>query len=138
MLDDRQQTVSLLRFTDTPQWDTTKAGLAWSAYLGAGVPGSADVSPYAAPARATDLAGLPPTYVSAMEFDPLRDEALAYAQALLTAGVATELHVFPGTFHGSSAIRHAPASRREAAEEIAVLRAALAVRSDQPLQEATR
>lgn len=124
--DDRQNTASIKRFTDTPLWDATKAAISWTAYLGPGVPGSPDVSPYAAPARATDLSGLPPAYISVMEFDPLRDEGIGYAQALLAAGVSVELHLFPGTFHGSTtAAPDAAVVRRERAEEIAVLAAAL-------------
>jgi acetyl esterase/lipase len=84
------------------------------------VPGSPDVSPYAAPARAAELSGLPPAYLSVMEFDPPRDEGIAYAQALLAADVPVELHLFPGTFHGAAIVR------RERAEEIAVLAVALA------------
>ena len=61
--------------------------------------GTDRVSPYAAPARATDLAGLPPALVTAYEFDALRDEDIAYAQRLLSAGVPTELHVYAGAFH---------------------------------------
>jgi acetyl esterase len=85
------------------------------------------VSIYAAPARATDLAGLPPAYVSVMHFDPLRDEGIAYALALLAADVTVELHLFPGTFHGSALAQHATISRREQAEVVAVLRQALAL-----------
>ena len=43
-----------------------------------------------------------------MEFDPLRDEGVEYALKLMQAGVATELHSFPGTFHGSSLFHHHP------------------------------
>ena len=57
-----------------------------------------------------------------MEFDPLRDEGLELARRMLSDEVPLELHLFPGTFHGSSALHHAEVSRREAAEEIAVLR----------------
>ncbi|MGB8505167.1 alpha/beta hydrolase, partial [Mycobacterium sp.] len=39
-------------------------------------------------------------FISCSELDPLRDEALDYALRLMSAGVATELHVFPGTCHG--------------------------------------
>jgi acetyl esterase len=123
-LDDRLTTPSMTTFTDTPLWDRPKAVASWDFYLGAGRAGSDDVSVYAA--RATDLAGLPPAYVSVMHFDPLRDEGIAYALALLAAGVTVELHLFPGTFHGSALIQHAAISRREQIEMVAVLRQALA------------
>jgi acetyl esterase len=124
-LDDRLDTPSMRDFTDTPIWNRPKAVISWDYYLGAGVPGTADVSPYAAPARATDLAGLPPAYVAVMEFDPLRDEGIDYARALLAAGVPAELHLFPGTFHGSAVAAYAGISQRENAEAHAVLRRAL-------------
>jgi acetyl esterase/lipase len=124
-VDDRLATVSMNAYVDTPVWNRPAAVLSWDSYLGAGVPGSDSVSPYAAPARATDLTGLPPAYVSVMQFDPLRDEGIAYALALLAAGVTTELHLFPGTFHGSAMAAHTEISQRELAEELAVLRKAL-------------
>lgn len=126
-LDDRLGTPSMRAFVDTPIWNKPCAEISWDCYLGPGVRGSADVPVYAAPARATDLAGLPPAYVSVMEFDPLRDEGIAYAQALLAAGVTTELHLFPGTFHSSSAVEFAAVTKRETAEAIAVLARALDV-----------
>ncbi|GLU48846.1 alpha/beta hydrolase [Nocardiopsis ansamitocini] len=130
-LDDRLATPSMRAFTDTPMWNRPNADVSWNCYLGEGVAGSEDVSPYAAPARATDLAGLPPAYISAMQFDPLRDEGIAYAMALLAAGVTVELHVFPGTFHGSVMVKQAEVSRREATERLSVLRRALhGVRED--------
>jgi acetyl esterase len=124
-LDDRLATPSMTAYTDTPLWNRSNAVISWDAYLGTGVPGGDEVPAYAAPARAGDLTGLPPAYVSVMHFDPLRDEGIAYAQALLTAGVTVELHLFPGTFHGSSLFEHAALTRRERAEEVAVLRHAL-------------
>jgi acetyl esterase len=124
-LDDRLESESMREFTDTPIWGRANAVLSWEAYLGDGVPGTPDVSPYAAPARATDLEGLPPAYVSAMQFDPLRDEGIAYALDLLAAGVTVEMHLFPGTFHGSALLVRSEISRRELDEEIAVLRRAL-------------
>jgi acetyl esterase len=128
-LDDRLTTPSMSAFTDTPLWDRPKAVASWDHYLGAGRAGTPDVPIYAAPARATDLAGLPPAYVSVMHFDPLRDEGIAYALALLAAGVTAELHLFPGTFHGSALVQHAAVSRREQAETVAVLRKALALQA---------
>jgi acetyl esterase len=123
-IDDRLATGSMRRFDDTPMWNRPAAASSWRMYLGSS---SADdrneVSVYAAPARATDLRGLPPTYISAMEFDPLRDEGIQYARDLLAAGVSCELHVFPGSFHGSSSVvTTAEVSRRELDEMAAVLR----------------
>jgi acetyl esterase/lipase len=126
-LDDRLETASMRSFVDTPMWSLPAAELSWQRYLGAEHDG--DVSPYAAPARATDLRGLPPAYVSTMEFDPLRDEGILYALAMLSAGVQVELHSFPGTFHGSALFPNAGISRRIADEEITVLRKALGLAS---------
>ena len=126
-LDDRLATPSMTEYIDTPLWNRPRAVVSWDCYLGPGRAGADDVSIYAAPARATDLAGLPPAYVSVMHFDPLRDEGIAYALGLLKAGVNVELHLFPGTFHGSALIQHAVISQREQAETIAVLKQALAV-----------
>jgi acetyl esterase len=77
-LDDRHQTWSARHFTDTPWMTRDKLAATWRHYLGA-QPATA----YAAPARATDLSGLPPAYVATAEFDPLRDEAIGYGLGLL-------------------------------------------------------
>lgn len=126
-LDDRLTSPSMKEYIGTPLWNRPRAVVSWDCYLGPGRAGMDDVSIYAAPARATDLTGLPPAYVSVMHFDPLRDEGIAYALGLLAAQVNVELHLFPGTFHGSALIQHAVISQREQAETIAVLRQALAV-----------
>jgi acetyl esterase len=120
-LDDRQETWSARHFTDTPWMTRDKLAATWRHYLG-----SAPASPYAAPARAADLSGLPPAYISTAEFDPLRDEGIAYALGLLQAGVPVELHQWPGTFHGSQAILSAEVSQRQIAEVGAALRRGLA------------
>jgi acetyl esterase/lipase len=120
-IDDRQQTWSAQHFTDTPFMTREKVSASWQHYLG-----SAPASPYAAPARADDLADLPSAYIATAEFDPNRDEAIDYAQRLLQAGVSVELHQWSGTFHGSQAILSADVSQRQIAELGAVLRRALA------------
>jgi acetyl esterase/lipase len=124
-VDDRLATPSMTAYTDTPIWHRPNAVISWDSYLGPGVPGGDGVPAYAAPARATDLAGLPPAYVSVMHYDPLRDEGIAYALALLDAGVTVELHLFPATFHGSALIQHAAISQRALGEAVVVLRRAL-------------
>ncbi|GDY52112.1 hypothetical protein SVIO_027350 [Streptomyces violaceusniger] len=58
------------------------------------------MSIYAAPARATDLAGLPSAFVDVGSVETFRDEDIDYAARLLQAGVQCELHVWPGGFHG--------------------------------------
>jgi acetyl esterase/lipase len=120
-LDDRQETWSARNFTDTPWMTRDKLAATWRHYLG-----SAPASPYAAPARAADLSGLPSAYIATAEFDPLRDEGITYALRLLQAGVSVELHQWPGTFHGSQAIPSAEVSQRQIAELGAALRRALA------------
>jgi acetyl esterase len=120
-LDDRQETWSARHFTDTPWMTRDKLAATWRHYLG-----SQPATPYAAPARAADLSGLPPAYIATAEFDPLRDEAIAYGLRLLQAGVPVELHQWPGTFHGSQAILSAEISQRQIAELAAALRRTLA------------
>jgi acetyl esterase len=125
-LDDRLETASMLAFVDSPIWNRPLAERSWAAYLGPDVDPD-DVSPYAAPARAADLSGLPPAYVSTAENDPLRDEGMLYGLRLLQAGVSTELHQFPGTYHGSTLVTTAAVSKRAQAESVTVLRRALGV-----------
>ncbi|MGE0215955.1 alpha/beta hydrolase [Mycolicibacterium sp.] len=127
-LDDRLQTASMRRFVDTPLWNLPNAVESWKHYLGSRADG--DVSPYAAPARAEDLSGLPPAYVCVCEFDPLRDEGIGYAQHLVRDGVATELHLYPGAFHGSGGLVPTGAlSRRMRDELVDAVRRGLAART---------
>ncbi|SEF57196.1 Acetyl esterase/lipase [Nonomuraea solani] len=99
MLDDRNITPSSHEFTEAVVWDRSANIFGWTALLGDRV-GTDDVSPYAAPARATDLAGLPPAFIDVGELEVFRDEDMDYALRLTRAGVSTEFHLYPGAFHG--------------------------------------
>jgi acetyl esterase/lipase len=96
----------------------------WKAYLGSEQQG--DTPAYAAPARAVHVAGLPPSYIMTGELDAVRDESIAYAMRLMQAAIPTELHVYPGAFHGfEKMVPTAAISKRATAEYIAALRQAL-------------
>jgi acetyl esterase/lipase len=98
MIDDRNVSASS-RIKKAPIWSREANLLGWHAYLGH-EPGGDDVPAYAAPARATDLSGLPPTFIGVGTLDVFRDEDIHYALGLLVAAVPTELHVYPGAPHG--------------------------------------
>ena len=120
-LDDRLDTPSMLAFEDTPLWNRPNAVWSWKHYLGPDHAPGALVSPYAAPARAEDLRGLPTTYISTMQYDPLRDEGLRYGMRLMEAGVTVEMHSYAGTFHGSAMVTEAEPSVRNLAEVVTIL-----------------
>ena len=98
MLDDRQQTPSS-QLDGLAVWSKHSNTFGWRSYLG-DLYGSDDVPYHAAPARATDLTGLPPSFVSVGAVDGFRDEDVDYAVRLNQAGVPCELHVYPGAPHG--------------------------------------
>ena len=100
-LDDRLETASMQTFVDSPLWNRPLAVQSWKAYLG-DFAGTDEIPVYAAPARATDLRGLPPAYVSTAENDPLRDEGEAYARKLKEAGVSVIATRYNGMIHDSS------------------------------------
>lgn len=97
MLDDRN-TVPDPELTPFAPWTYDDNVTGWGALLGSAA-GGPDVSPYGAPARLKDFAWLPPAYIEVGELDVFRDESIAYAQNLLSAGVSTELHVHPAVAH---------------------------------------
>lgn len=98
MLDDRGVTASTGQFDGVGVWDRVSNETGWAAALGTGRGGAA-VSPYLAPARATDLSGLPPAFIDVGAAEIFRDEAIAYADAIWRAGGDAELHVWSGAFH---------------------------------------
>jgi acetyl esterase/lipase len=112
-LDDRHITQSSFEVTDRRCWNREFSLQAWEAYLG---PQTGEVSPYAAPARAEDLSGLPPTYMMIGDLELMRDENIEYASRLVKAGVPTEFHLVPGAFHGFETLVPTAAVSRDAVE----------------------
>lgn len=96
MIDDRMRTAS--SSWSVPIWAPDSNRIGWRSYLG-GLSGAA-VPIYAAAARASNLAGLPPTQILVGALDGFLDEDVDYAMRLTHAGVPTELQVFPGAPHG--------------------------------------
>ncbi len=90
------------QITNHPVWNQRTSFSAWEMYLD-GVPGE-KASPYAAATRATQLSGLPPAYICVGAEDLFRDEDIEYARRLMAAGVACELSVYPGLFHGGDSL----------------------------------
>ncbi|SDO67181.1 Acetyl esterase/lipase [Nakamurella panacisegetis] len=123
MLDDRTVThPDPHPYTGEFVWNADSNRFGWAALLGE-EPGGQDISPYAAPARATDLSGLPPTYLDVGTLDLFFEEDVDYARRLVRAGVPTELHVYPGAFHGyPRAETSAAAIAHQAAVEAALRR----------------
>ena len=115
MLDDRQITASS-RWPD-PIWPPSANAYGWTAYLGA-AKGGGGVPAYAAPARATDLAGLPPTLIAVGAVDGFSDEDIDYAVRLRQAGVSVDLHVYAGAPHGFDGLAPGTAVARRANRDI--------------------
>jgi acetyl esterase/lipase len=99
MLDDRTgMDVTRNEFAGEFGWTPANNRYGWSSILGDAY-GTDRVSQYAAPARATDLSSLPPTFIAVGALDLFVDECLEYSQRLIRAGVPTELRVYPGAYH---------------------------------------
>jgi acetyl esterase/lipase len=98
MLDDRNNTASARQMAGVGSWDRSANATGWRAYL-ADRAGGPDVPADAAPARASDLGGLPPTFIDVGSAETFRDEAVDYASRIWLAGGMAELHVWPGGTH---------------------------------------
>ena len=126
MLDDRNDTPSSLQMAGLGLWDRGANEVGWTALLG-DARGGPDVSEYAAPARATDLSGLPPAFIDVGSAETFRDEDVAYATRIWQAGGDAELHVWPGGFHGfTGMVPDAALSKAAAAAQLTWLRRLLA------------
>ncbi|AGP53278.1 alpha/beta hydrolase [Streptomyces rapamycinicus] len=98
MLDDRNETPSSHEIVDLGIYDRRENEYAWAAVLGDRT-GAADVHPYSSPGRATDVAGLPDTFIAVAQYDVFRDENIDFAQRLIAAGVPVDLHLYAHAFH---------------------------------------
>ncbi|MFI9456920.1 alpha/beta hydrolase [Amycolatopsis sp. NPDC052450] len=113
MIDSRNDSASTVEFAERGVWGRTANEFGWRSLL------NGQTSPYAVPATAEDLTGLPPAFIEVGAAEIFRDEDVDYARRLWQAGVPTELHVWAGAYHGFDRI--APDSE--------VTRAALAARA---------
>lgn len=125
MLDDRTGTSTEPHsYTGEYIWTTDANRFGWTALLGH-EPGGPDVSPYAAAARAPHLEGLPPTFIGVGSLDLFLEEDMEYARRLMRAGVPTELHVYPGAFHGFNLMADAKVSQAFMRDQLDALTRAL-------------
>jgi acetyl esterase/lipase len=104
MLDDRSTLQSDHAGRGHFAWTPASNLFGWTSYLGR-PPRMADAPDYAAPARRTDLTGLPPAWVGVGDLDVFHDENVAYAERLRECGVPCELVTVPGMYHGADAVR---------------------------------
>jgi acetyl esterase/lipase len=125
MLDDRTATRTDVNERNLRLWNNKANRFGWRSYTGY-PPGSAAVTGLAAPARYGDLSGLPPAWIGVGTLDLFHDEDVAYAERLTAAGVACELQVVEGAFHGFDLVRpKAGVSREFRAAQVAALASAL-------------
>ena len=101
MLDWRNETSSSCEIEDLRVWNRAQNIWCWEKYMGD--MDRENVPAECSPAMLTDYEGMPPTFISQGAVDIFRDEAIDFAANLMRAGVETELHVFPGLFHGCEA-----------------------------------
>jgi triacylglycerol lipase len=107
MLDDRTATTEPAHpYAGEFVWTPDDNRFGWSAYL-SGEAGKPEVSPYAAAARVESTAGLPPGFISVGSLDLFAEEDITYATRLMREGVPTELHVYPGGYHGFTMVADA-------------------------------
>lgn len=130
MLDDRTALRTDIDDRRLRLWTTKSNRYGWRTYLDRD-PGGEEVPSYAAPARRTDLRGLPPAWIGVGTCDLFHDEDVAYAGRLREAGVPCTLHVVEGAFHGFDLVGpKAEIVRRFRASYLAALSEALQIAPD--------
>jgi acetyl esterase/lipase len=114
MLDDRMNTLSATN-NDAPLWNSKSNFISWKLYLG-DLFGKPDIPVYAAPARAENLRGLPPTCSFVGSIEPFRDETVTYVEHLRASGVPVHFRIFDGCFHGFDIVCAKSSVAHEAAD----------------------
>ncbi|MBS2032178.1 MAG: alpha/beta hydrolase [Deltaproteobacteria bacterium] len=97
----------------------TRADIDWYQAQNTGHIPDAARDPRVSPLLAKDLSGLPPAIIAVAGFDPLRDEGIAYAEALARGGTPCELLRFSGQVHGFVNLVGVAPSARAAVVEVA-------------------
>lgn len=99
-LDDRSEKYPSVERYSGAVWTKQANARMWSGYLKNGFQGPES---HAVPLRGTDFSRLPPAYIEPQGIDLLRDEGIAYGEALRQAGVPEEVNVVEGAYHGFDA-----------------------------------
>ncbi len=99
-LDDRSERYPSVEAYSGAVWTKQANERMWSGYLKNGLQGPEG---YAVPLRGTDFANLPPAYIEPQGIDLLRDEGVAYGEALRAAGVPAQVNIIEGSYHGFDA-----------------------------------
>ena len=124
MLDDCTCTLATPHpYTGEFIWTPQANRFGWTSLLGH-EPGGADVSPYAAAARAEHLEGLPAAFINVGSIDLFLEEDVEYARRLMRAGVPTELHVYPGAYHGFRMVADARVTQTAQRDQLTALKRA--------------
>jgi acetyl esterase/lipase len=105
-------------------WTAGSNRFGWESFLGRR-PGGSSAPAGSVPARLQNLAGLPPAFIGVGAIDLFIDEDIEYARRLIDVGVAAELQVVPGAFHGFDGIaKDTSLARQFTAAKIMALRRA--------------
>lgn len=122
--DGKMNSPSMEKFSDTPLWTSKLNKMMWSLYIKD--PKDLD-NRFAAPLEAESFSSLPDAYIEVCEFDPLRDEALMYADELNKAGITADVSFVPGAVHGFDMMMNTSLTEASKDRRIAALKAAFSV-----------
>ncbi|NLN07639.1 MAG: alpha/beta hydrolase [Firmicutes bacterium] len=123
MLDNTNTTPSSMKFWTVASGTGNLTKKTWQLYLGAA---KDPVPPYAVPAKAEDLSGLPATFTFVGGLDLFRDETINFVAGLARAKVPVEFHLYPGCFHGfENLLPNCGISKKADSDYLSALRQAL-------------